>query len=450
MSPIPLSTIVLFILTILPALSAAAIPLLHADVERHLSKTAASSAPGRGAGAPWIPTPSRNGIEAAMAAVIARVRAGADVAEAFQEQGGIRYSSPRITAGRAAAMLRRHAAKDEDEGRIAVAARHLTAACRLSERLGCETSRCLEAVMAEHGRKRRTDDLRRQAFAVPRATIRLLSALPAATVLLGELMGARPLAFLLGAPRGWCVLALGCLWYGAGMVWTVRLLGGFMDGPPSGAKAGRPGPSGDADLPIALAMLRATLGRGASIPGALTAVGEVLAAPDDTDEPEIPHGSRGRDGRTDGAGLAHGIRAAGCALARGATWRESWIVAAVTAAGAHGDAADGDGGGGGRRRRRTGRGPLLASGRGSGRDTHDGTEHAIALIRDCLDEAWVHGSSPSGRLELAIERHERDEASAVERAAADLSVRLLAPTGLCFLPAFILIGVVPSIIAFAA
>ena len=38
---------------------------------------------------------------------------------------------------------------------------------------------------------------------------------------------------------------------------------------------------------------------------------------------------------------------------------------------------------------------------------------------------------------------------AVARATATITVRLLVPTGLCILPAFVLIGVIPCIAAFA-
>ena len=52
---------------------------------------------------------------------------------------------------------------------------------------------------------------------------------------------------------------------------------------------------------------------------------------------------------------------------------------------------------------------------------------------------------PGVRLESAIEQLDRDERAAIERNAAKLSVKLLMPTGLCFLPAFVLVGVIPAI-----
>ena len=95
----------------------------------------------------------------------------------------------------------------------------LYAACQLSMALGCETSRCLAAVLASLKRQRLLNDLRRNAFAMPQATVKLLMALPLLTVLLG-----RPLAFLCGDARGLLCLgfALGC--YAIGLLWIRVLL----------------------------------------------------------------------------------------------------------------------------------------------------------------------------------------------------------------------------------
>ena len=74
----------------------------------------------------------------------------------------------------------------------------------------------------------------------------------------------------------------------------------------------------------------------------------------------------------------------------------------------------------------------------------------IQLIANCLEAAWHHGASPMAQLRLAVAEHERAERSAIEQSAARLSIQLLSPTGLCFLPAFILIGIIPAIASFAA
>ena len=327
------------------------------------------------------------GIDAVITAVIARVKGGGDVVEAFEEQYGARFATPRVTADRVARVLAVHAGHQESGAEVRRTARLLTVACRLAQRLGCEVSSCLEAVAEEYRRERRAAAQRAQAFAVPESTIRLLTALPLVTVALGELMGSRPVVFLFGTPRGWCALAAGALWYLFGLLWTQNMLRSFS----KESERGR-------DLPVALAMLRAALGQGASIPDALTAVGWVLA-----EEPE--------EGRGAGDALGGALLAAGRALRRGASWREAWLAAV----------------------------PPSASTRSS---------EEAALIRDCLGEAWMHGAVPTRSLALAEERYERDASARAEAEAARLSVRLLAPTGLCFLPAFVLVGVVPAIAAF--
>ena len=58
------------------------------------------------------------------------------------------------------------------------------------------------------------------------------------------------------------------------------------------------------------------------------------------------------------------------------------------------------------------------------------------------------GSSPVNRLATAIEQLDWDERSRIEQSAAKLSIRLLLPTGLCMLPAFVAIGVIPAVMSF--
>lgn len=83
-------------------------------------------------------------------------------------------------------------------------------------------------------------------------------------------------------------------------------------------------------------------------------------------------------------------------------------------------------------------------------DEVDAGEHDfIVRLREALEPSWRHGMSPVGRLESLSAAIMEEEESAVEITAAKLSVRLLLPTGLCFLPAFILVGVLPSVVAFA-
>ena len=115
---------------------------------------------------------------------------------------------------------------DESPAQVLEAARGVTAAAVLSDELGCQAVPCLEAVLTAYRQMRLMQNLRSQACAVPKATVGLLSVLPAVTVALGELLGARPLAFLLGSPRGVVCLVLGGCCYAAGLAWMRALLKG--------------------------------------------------------------------------------------------------------------------------------------------------------------------------------------------------------------------------------
>ena len=60
----------------------------------------------------------------------------------------------------------------------------------------------------------------------------------------------------------------------------------------------------------------------------------------------------------------------------------------------------------------------------------------LAVVRDAFAFSWHSGASPV------------DERAQIDQAAAKLSVRLLLPTGLCFLPAFVAVGIIPSVMSF--
>lgn len=75
----------------------------------------------------------------------------------------------------------------------------------MSHRLGCPAVRCFDAVCESYARLRLREDLKRNAFAVPQSTVRMLMGLPAVTVALGELLGAHPLGVLFGSVQGCAV-----------------------------------------------------------------------------------------------------------------------------------------------------------------------------------------------------------------------------------------------------
>lgn len=63
-------------------------------------------------------------------------------------------------------------------------------------------------------------------LAAPRATARTLALLPLIGLLLGVLMGAHPIGWLLGSPLGLACLAGGAMLTGLGILWTTRIAAG--------------------------------------------------------------------------------------------------------------------------------------------------------------------------------------------------------------------------------
>lgn len=100
----------------------------------------------------------------------------------------------------------------------------LYAAYCLSANLGCELSGCIQAVADSYRMKCHAQDLRSQVLAMPESTIKLLSVLPLMALLLGELLGAHPVALLLMTQRGWLIAAVGLTCYGVGMVWVLSMI----------------------------------------------------------------------------------------------------------------------------------------------------------------------------------------------------------------------------------
>lgn len=195
---------------------------------------------------------------------------------------------------------------------------------------------------------------------------------------------------------------------------------------------------------LILRLLRVALVQGASIPDACAAVG---------------YAAGGSSGRV--------IGKAGELLKQGVAWSDAWHMAEHSdegVAGASGKAmadsvagtiADASG------RVTAGAAAGVTSGamdraaRGAATKTTTKTTAgaaddagSVAVIRAALEPSWLHGDAPAVRLESALEQLDADERSAIERRAARLSVKLLVPTGLCFLPAFIMVGVIPSMMSF--
>jgi len=100
---------------------------------------------------------------------------------------------------------------------------------------------------------------------------------------------------------------------------------------------------------------------------------------------------------TDGAALAR----AATALRRGAAWAEAW----------------------------------------------DGVPERLHVVGRALRPAWEEGAAPAAALTAAADELRRARRDAARAAAGRLAVRLVLPLGTCFLPAFVLVGLVPVMLA---
>ena len=169
------------------------------------------------------------------------------------------------------------------------------------------------------------------------------------------------------------------------------------------SRAGR-GPSSRSrpvDAAVLIDLAGAALAAGSSIPGTLEALGEALCGHD--------HG-RGHSTGTvpnrpiprqpacrDAVALAH----AGSALVRGSPWVQSW----------------------------------------------SGAPERLSPLQRALEPAWADGVAVEPLLRRAADEVRAGQAQAADEAAARLGVRLVLPLGLCFLPSFVLLGLVPVFVA---
>ncbi|WP_460757011.1 type II secretion system F family protein [Myceligenerans cantabricum] len=76
----------------------------------------------------------------------------------------------------------------------------------------------------------------------------------------------------------------------------------------------------------------------------------------------------------------------------------------------------------------------------------DAPEPLLPVVR-ALRGAWVDGAAPGEALRAAGQEARRERSAAARTAAARLGVRLVLPLGCCYLPAFVLVGLVPVLFA---
>ncbi|PJI93873.1 type II secretion system F family protein [Luteimicrobium subarcticum] len=72
------------------------------------------------------------------------------------------------------------------------------------------------------------------------------------------------------------------------------------------------------------------------------------------------------------------------------------------------------------------------------------------VVADVLAPSWDRGAAPGPALRAAAEHLRRERREHAATAAGRLGTRLVLPLGLCYLPAFVLVGIVPVLVAYGA
>lgn len=79
-----------------------------------------------------------------------------------------------------------------------------------------------------------------------------------------------------------------------------------------------------------------------------------------------------------------------------------------------------------------------------------GARGAAGLLAGALRPAWLTGASPVPALHAAADRARSRRRALTRAAAGRLGVQLVVPLALCYLPAFVLVGLVPVVVSLAA
>jgi tight adherence protein B len=88
---------------------------------------------------------------------------------------------------------------------------------------GLAMSALMQAAQRDIAERQRFSGQVRSAMAGARATAAILASLPLFSVVMGQLIGARPMAFLLGGQLGGCLLVVGLTLVCGGLLWSDRI-----------------------------------------------------------------------------------------------------------------------------------------------------------------------------------------------------------------------------------
>jgi len=338
---------------------------------------------------------------------------------------------------------------------------------QLSQEVGVEAANLLDSLARSAADEQEAADAREAALAGPRSTARVLTFLPLLGLGIGCAIGARPWEVAVDGGVGTAIVLLGVLLMLAGRTWTNALLRRA-----SAVDRDR------LDSLLTLELLAAALGSGLPIPIALTEVGRLGSGP-----------------------IAPCLEAAGSRLAQGEPWEDAWSQAhsaradsAITArrpgGGAVGRANSIRAGRfagsamGGSSPAATGRPASNATSRGNltaGRRLGGGAARGSVFVSasrstnaapggvaagaarptgrattsdDLLEAthralrwAWDAGVAAAPLLTGAAIRERRAARRQANVAAGQLGIRLMLPLGLCFLPAFVALGLAPVVLS---
>lgn len=115
----------------------------------------------------------------------------------------------------------KNAKKQKDIRKIA---QSLMSVYKLSNSIGCPMADCVQAVADSYYANKRVDELSAEVFAMPKATIKLLIALPFLSLLTGQLLGANPILMIFTSYKGYTLLSVGMAFYAVGVIWVARIL----------------------------------------------------------------------------------------------------------------------------------------------------------------------------------------------------------------------------------
>jgi tight adherence protein B len=170
-------------------------------------------------------------LETAIDVLVGELRVGAHPAAAFAVAAD-------ETAGPVAAACRAVAARARlgadvgaglrGVGETSVLQAHwdrLAVCWQLAADHGLAMSALMHAAQRDIAERQRFSGQVRSAMAGARATATILAGLPVLSVLMGQLIGAHPIAFLLGGQLGGCLLVVGLALVCGGLLWSDHITG---------------------------------------------------------------------------------------------------------------------------------------------------------------------------------------------------------------------------------